>query len=143
MNNYTFNKCKDILNKRNITPEEFARCERILTEYLKIDNKDNRIYGLLGKLYLYKENIEKAKHNINIALSLKETSFEYYTLFRINILEENLQEAKINLNKYIELHNNKNLNLELYKLLIDKCLNEENDYKIDQFFFLKNYMAKT
>lgn len=135
MNKYILNKCIKYINQRSMTIEEYKYCNRVLNEYLKINDKDDKVYGLLGKLYLYSEQLNKAKYNFNKALSLNDAAASYYGLLRINILEKNYLEASDNLNKYLELQKNKNLNLELYRLLIDKHLDIDNDYKIDDRFF--------
>lgn len=135
MNKYILNKCNNIINKREITEKEYEYCERVLNEMLKIDDKESKVYGLLGKLYLNKEQLTKSKYYFNKALILKENKSIYYGLLRINILEENYIEVRENLNKYLELQKNDNLNLELYKLLIDMNLGEVNEYQIDDRFF--------
>ena len=118
MDKSIYNKCNNIINKREITEKEYEYCERVLNEMLKIDDKESKVYGLLGKLYLNKEQLTKSKYYFNKALILKENKSIYYGLLRINILEENYIEVRENLNKYLELQKNDNLNLELYKLLM-------------------------
>ena len=133
MNKYILNKCNNIINKREITEYEYNYCERVLNEELKLNQNNSKIYGLLGKLYLNKEQLTKSKYYFNKALTLKENKSIYYGLLRINILEEDYVDASDNLNKYLE--GQKNINLDLYKLLIDMNLGETNEYQIDDRFF--------
>ena len=132
MNKYILNKCNDIINKREITEYEYSYCERVLTEALKVE-QNAKVYGLLGKLYLYKGQTSKSKYYFNKALEIKENKTSYYGLLKVNILEQNYLDAHNNLNKYLK--GQVNLNLDLYKLLIDMNLGENNEYQIDDRFF--------
>lgn len=136
MDKSIYNKCKYIIAKRELTEKEYEYCERVLNEMLKIYDKESKVYELLGKLYLHKNYLSKAKESFLKAKELDENNYNiYYGLLRIDILKEDYISAKENLNKYLEMQNNKNLNLDLYKLLIDKCLQENNAYNIDDRFF--------
>ena len=86
MNKYILNKCNDIINKREITEYEYSYCERVLTEALKVE-QNAKVYGLLGKLYLYKGQTSKSKYYFNKALEIKENKTSYYGLIIVNILE--------------------------------------------------------
>ena len=136
MDKSIYNKCKYIIAKRELIEKEYEYCERVLNEMLKMDDKESKVYELLGKLYLHKNYLSKAKESFLKVKELDENNYNiYYGLLRIDILKEDYISAKENLNKYLEMQNNKNLNLDLYKLLIDKCLQEDNTYNIDDRFF--------
>lgn len=136
MDKSIYNKCKYIIAKRELTEKEYEYCERVLNEMLKMDDKESKVYELLGKLYLHKNYLSKAKESFLKVKELDENNYNiYYGLLRIDILRDDYKNAKENLNKYIEMQNNQSLNLDLYKLLIDRCLKEDNIYNIDDRFF--------
>lgn len=53
--------CKRIISKEQITFEEFEYCKKVLNTFLKIDNNNDVVYVLLGKLFLIKNNTKKSK----------------------------------------------------------------------------------
>lgn len=121
------NKCKNIIARSDITNEQFNYCNRVLNDLLKIDVNNDSVYVLLGKLFLNRKYIEQSKKYFEKAKEINDNNITvYYGLLRVNILTEDYKNAKNNLNKYIELQKNNNLNLELYKILIDKLLGEDN-----------------
>lgn len=121
------NKCKNIIARSDITNEQFNYCNRVLNDLLKIDVNNDSVYVLLGKLFLNRKYIEQSKKYFEKAKEINDNNITvYYGLLRVNILTEDYKNAKKNLNKYIELQKNNNLNLELYKILIDKLLGEDN-----------------
>lgn len=130
------NKCKNIIARSDMTNEQFNYCNRVLNDLLKIDVNNDSVYVLLGKLFLNRKYIEQSKKYFEKAKEINDNNITvYYGLLRVNILTEDYKNAKNNLNKYIELQKNNNLNLELYKILIDKLLGEDNSYNIDDRFF--------
>lgn len=121
------NKCKNIIARSDMTNEQFNYCNRVLNDLLKIDVNNDSVYVLLGKLFLNRKYIEQSKKYFEKAKEINDNNITvYYGLLRVNILTEDYKNAKNNLNKYIELQKNNNLNLELYKILIDKLLGEDN-----------------
>lgn len=132
--------CKKIINNYNISDGQFNFVEQKLKSLL--EKEDNyKVYILLGKLYLTRENATLANIYFLKALHLNsEAQSIYYGLFKVSILKKDYKSAKENLEKFISLdktnkQSNNKLNLDLYRLLIDTILKEQSEYNIDDVYF--------
>ena len=127
--------CKRIISSPNVSDKQIIFVEKKLKKLL--EGKENyKIYVLLGKLYLVKQNINLSRQYFLKALQLNNNAQSiYYGLFRINVIEENYKSAKENLEMFIFLNQSGYLNLDIYKLLLDKILEEDSKYNIDDVYF--------
>lgn len=129
-------KYKNIILNENSIESDLLYVERKLKYALQQDKNNSAILDLLGKLYIVKNNISLAKQYLERAIELKENSpTTYYSLFKVNVILKQYDKAKENLEKFILYNCDKTLNLDLYKLLIDKLLKEETEYNINDVYF--------
>lgn len=123
--------CKKIISKYNITDGEYNFVLNKLNSILNEENKE-KIYMLLGKLHLKKENIKSAYYYLNEVKKINPTNNKvYYSLLKLNVLDKKYISAKVNLEKFLKYENNQ-VNMELYKLLLDKINKVNNNYNIDE-----------
>lgn len=128
-------KYQTILYNPKISEEQLVYVERKLNEVLRKD-ENFKVHILLGKLYLIKNNSSLAKFHFLKAKQLKEQAQSvYHGLFKVNVIEKDYESAKTNLEKFILLDQSGKLNLELYRLLLDRFLGKETGYKIDDVYF--------
>ena len=129
-------KYKNIILNENSIESDLLYVERKLKYALQQDKNNSAILDLLGKLYIVKNNISLAKQYLERAIELKENSATtYYSLFKVNVTLKQYDKAKENIEKILLYNQDQTLNLDLYKLLIDKLLKEETEYNINDVYF--------